>query len=264
MVKHLDKHVPDKIIRDVSRTHPGFPSEVMGNDEVSKRENLSKLKDVLPESFRTRITHVALLCGESREGLSWPIMFSAMLAQHLPRNFPNARFMDYSGLMSLVKLPENGSLRSMQSQSPTHADFQGDPEKSVSFCPARHPSTQLNDLLRDVSSTSFILPVFGMSHGGDIRMLRHGGDDVKAALEEPEDNIQSIHDMQSEALTLLGLEGLPGKGVPNRLSESDYSPALRHAISQQTELFKRCVSSLPVLLINTTKRDSGEESRNQK
>ncbi len=86
----------------------GFESPKNVGD-VSLGRDLSEIRGLLDSAARQKIRRVLL--ASDYGGLSWPVIFCGLLTETIPENFPNAEFLDFTGLSRLIKYPKGFKVR---------------------------------------------------------------------------------------------------------------------------------------------------------
>ncbi|MFC2163200.1 hypothetical protein ACFLRF_05915 [Candidatus Altiarchaeota archaeon] len=239
-------------------THPGYPKEMFEFTEKEHARAIEGVKGIFSPKVRQETKRVVLLGDTEDMSLSWPLMDGSMLAQALPRNFPNADFIDNTGLMDLVRMPEGGRLISKAGQDLMMDDQAPDKDKTIIFFPSKFMSNEQREVFNQVSGLSLFMFYFGRAMGGNIHAIRPGQENIKAYFKNPGEDVQGIMDFQSRALTHMGLVGLPGKGQRLILSEADYSRRLNDEVTKVMEK----AGGRPLILVNIGKKLDTEKPDN--
>lgn len=222
---------------------------------------IEDVKGILNAEVRKHVKKVSLVF--QIPGLSFHILYCGILAQVIPKNFPNADFVDYTGLMQLVKRPEDSTLTLPENRlnKEPRFDTPTTPESSVSFWMQGYKIQDAENLRRN-SALTVCLPEFGHTEDYAYAVIT-----PKQAVEfepgEREWKTQPIRDRQVQLLSNLGLEGLPKHGERLILTPDEYSIELRQAIQHLSRVIKTQAGGKPVILVNNIKRMPNEFGEHQ-
>jgi len=236
--------------------HPGVlrnPADLAAKPLFS--EPIRGINGVLNDEVRGRVRRVVLICGESN--LSLPVLETALLAQVIPRNFPNASFVDSSGLMPLVKRPRGSELVLSRASFFSLGKFL--PESSGASV-TLHPYLGLTvfdsyeaDALNRISNLTLSLPDFGTKGVGVVQSIQPSGINQFVLESGFHHGALAIQQIQARMLGRMGLEGLPADGERLILTPDQFSDELNAQITRLDEKLGVSSTGKPLFFINTAK-----------
>lgn len=246
---------PEDTERRIRQTAGGqHPDVLQGLKEVQG-------KTIKPNVLTPKIkenTRRVILLHPNTGSLSWPIVYSSMLAQVLPQNFPNADFVDYSCLMQLVRRPAGCNLTTPEtsfSKSCEKGAFDEGRKNSVTFY-LEESAKPLTELLPKASELTMHLPRFGIGQIGAANLITPEGIRLIGGLAATQsERLQDIMDVQALTLAALGLEGLPRQGEILTLKPKEYSRELKETLEQVRRDILPHARGKPVILVNPFKRE---------
>jgi hypothetical protein len=221
-------------------------------DRVETAENL------LNREVRGQVERVILSCNLT--GLSFPLMFSSLLAQYLPKNFLNAEFVDFTGLMKIVKMRGDQRLRT-PTVSFSECGFSEGWGRSVHFYPGILFSNPTAKQSEQANALTLFLEEFGQK-ANVVELKQPGYDKVSFKVGVREDErIQKVKDKQVRLLRQLGFDILPEAGEHSILTAEEYSRELEQTITRVGGKISEVAGDKPVIFVNTTKRHRKDYTR---
>ncbi|MFC2162432.1 hypothetical protein ACFLRF_02010 [Candidatus Altiarchaeota archaeon] len=240
-------------------------AELGGPKELGARifpDDITSCKDLFSQERRDRVRRVVLYRPFETVGLSYPIIYGSMLAQYLPKNFQNADFVDFTGLMQLV---DAGQRKVVTPEEGLAAWSQGakDPDSSVMFFTSQKNPGVRQPYCERASDLTVSLKNFGTTNDGTFLLYRRTGKTIQDRILGSDRSIQSIQDYQARLMKYLGFSDTPIVGEHNSLPETQYSEILRQRISGLEAEYQPILDGRPLVVINALKKNPVHKAGNE-
>jgi hypothetical protein len=215
--------------------------------------DVKTLEGLMSPEFRRKVRRVVL--PFEHPGLSWPIIHNAGFAQILPKNFPNSEVVDYTGVVSLVKLPDTCRLVSLSDADKTAGMLAAGAESAIAFQSHYGSFNPYGEAsyLRKISALAVDMPDFRMDKFPVVHVVtsqRTKIFDAKGTYE----NYDQMKEGQYKLFRLMGLDGVPPEGERLVLQKDDFSRQLQEAVARVEAQVGPQAGGRPLVVLNNAKR----------